>query len=154
MTDKKFTDAEVIKAIGYCADESKLGCPDDCPFSEECDENVFSLDKAIVDLIIRQKAELSKKDTEIDILIRKKEALRDEIAELKAEVERLQEELKITRAHVHNNGLEWGLISIKKSVDDTKSEAIKKFAERLSARICDNIEQSDNNPDNLYFQYG
>lgn len=37
-----------------------------------------------LDIINRQK-------TEIDILIRKKEALKDEISELKAEVERLQE---------------------------------------------------------------
>jgi chromosome segregation ATPase len=40
----------------------------------------------------RQKVELDKKDTEIDILIRKKESLRDEISELKAEIERLQKE--------------------------------------------------------------
>lgn len=44
--------------------------------------------------VAEQKAELSKKDTEIDILIRKKEALRDEIAELKAEVEGLKAENK------------------------------------------------------------
>ena len=34
---------------------------------------------------------IKQRDTEIDILIRKKEALKDEISELKAEVERLKE---------------------------------------------------------------
>jgi hypothetical protein len=42
----------------------------------------------LCDLINRQKSELEKKDTEIDILIRKKEALKDEIAEKDAEIDR------------------------------------------------------------------
>ena len=39
----------------------------------------------------RQKTEIEQKDIEIDILIRKKESLRDEICELQSEVERLKE---------------------------------------------------------------
>jgi predicted Zn-ribbon and HTH transcriptional regulator len=39
----------------------------------------------ILDLINRQKAEIKKKDIEIDILIRKNETLKDEIAEVKSE---------------------------------------------------------------------
>ena len=48
--------------------------------------------KNTLDLINRQKAEVEKKDIEIDILIRKKETLKDEISELMAEIERLQNE--------------------------------------------------------------
>ena len=69
------------------------------------------------------------------------------IEKRKAEIKGLTEELKTTRAYIHANGLEWGLMSVAKVIYDTKTEAIKEFAERLSARICDNIEQSDNNPD-------
>lgn len=42
----------------------------------------------------RQKAENEKKNTEIDILIEKKDTLQDENSELMAEVERLKEEIK------------------------------------------------------------
>ena len=59
----------------------------------------------------------------------------DLINRQKAEIERLKEELKITRAYVHDNGLEWGLISIKKLVDDTKSEAIKELAKEFVADL-------------------
>ena len=51
--------------------------------------------KASLDLINRQKAE-------IDILIRKKEALRDEIVEQQAEIERLKEDLAFREKQIEN----------------------------------------------------
>lgn len=45
-----------------------------------------------------QKSELEKKDIEIGILIRKKESLKDEIAELQAEIEKLKQNLN--EAHI------------------------------------------------------
>ena len=44
-----------------------------------------------INLINRQKAEIEKKNTEIDILIEKKDTLQDENSELMAEVERLKD---------------------------------------------------------------
>lgn len=44
----------------------------------------------LLEVVKSQKAEIETKDTEIGILIRKKEALRDEVAEQKAEKERLE----------------------------------------------------------------
>ena len=73
------TDTEIIKALECCAYGHK--CCDVCPY----DDNGFfcsdKMKKDAIDLINRQK-------TEIDILIRKKETLKDEIAELQAENER------------------------------------------------------------------
>lgn len=70
----------------------------------------------------RQKVELSKKDTEIDILIREKEALSDEISELQhkiascnAEIERLEFD------NVHWN--DW----------EVKCRAIKEFEHKILA---------------------
>ena len=77
-----------------------------------------------------------------------------EIKDLKAEIERLTEELKITRACVHDKGLEWGLISIKKLVDDTKTEAIKEFAEMLKNEIIsDTAYGCDTNQHTGYYDY-
>lgn len=57
------------------------------------DEDIknFSEDIAFLkEFINRQKAEIKQKDTEIDILIRKKETLKDELAEKQAEIEELK----------------------------------------------------------------
>ena len=58
----------------------------------ETNQNGGALVGDLLRIIKSQKAEIEKKDTEIDILIRKKHALRDEISELMAEVERLKDD--------------------------------------------------------------
>ena len=82
------TNDEIIKAFEICYGIDKvLGCTS-CPLYDEesfCQRiDDVSLEEKVFDLINRQKAE-------IDILIRKKEKLRDEICELQAENERLRE---------------------------------------------------------------
>lgn len=68
-------------------------------------------------IINRQKAE-------IDILIRKNERLKDEVSELRAEVERLQNE-RIERIR------ELTRVVYDKEIAEIKSEARKELAERL-----------------------
>lgn len=58
--------------------------------SAEIERLKKNLEEAHID-IREHMAEIEKKDTEIDILIRKKHSLRDEISELTAEVERLSD---------------------------------------------------------------
>ena len=79
-------DNDVIKALGCC---KSGGCEDGCPFYADR-EKCVKLDDIVLDLINRQK-------TEIDILIRKKEALRDEIAELELKNSELEIELQAMR---------------------------------------------------------
>ena len=101
--------------------------------------------KDVLDLINRQKAE-------IDILIRKKETLKDEIAEQQAEIERLQKAnglikyLKEAVCRVEIGGKEEVVdyvseeafysaitkkIKLMSDVQTAKAEAYKEFAERL-----------------------
>ena len=71
----------------------------------------------------------------------------DLINRQKAEIERLQKECEITRAYIHNNGLEWGLVSHLEFYKNQKSEVIKEFAERLKGKVdidlCEAIDCSD-----------
>ena len=73
----------------------------------------------ILDLLNSQKAEIENKNVEIDILIRKKKTLRDEISELSAEIERLQHKISELQHEILN----------------CKSEAIKEFAEKYEKAI-------------------
>ena len=59
---------------------------------------------------------------------------RSEFERLKAEIERLQKECEITRAYIHNNGLEWGLVSHLEFYKNQRVEAIKEFVERLKEK--------------------
>ena len=76
-------DAEIIKALECCS-EYKTFC-DECSYRlkrvEYCDSDLL---KDAVALINRQKAE-------IDILIRKKDALRDEVESLREENKQIKE---------------------------------------------------------------
>lgn len=97
------TDNDIIKALECCGFDEDMCL--DCPIQCDCEKDTEAMidrAKAILDLINRQKAEIAKKDTEIDILIRKKETLNDEIAELKAEIERLKELLKSSGEYINN----------------------------------------------------
>lgn len=67
MTDKKFTDEEIIKALEYCnADISKC---DKCMLQKECESNPFysAVAEYALELINRQKAEIErlKKETSV-----------------------------------------------------------------------------------------
>ena len=105
---------EIITALRCCADRG-------CEFCTEqgkpyCRETVASL---AWDLINRKDADLKQKHTEIDILIRKNARLKDEVSELRAEVERLK------------SPYEQQVEVSKKLEAEIASEARKEFAERL-----------------------
>ena len=151
MTDKKFTDEEIIKALEICTN-GKLGNEDciNCPYESgirlcsdylmldaldlinhltTTNKNYEATIKRADELIDTLKAEIEKLNVELVGMRGACESYKMHYDKAQAEIERLQEELKITRACVHNNGLEWGLISIKKLVDDTKTKAIKEMTE-------------------------
>ncbi len=85
------TDNEIIKALECCEKPVGKGCKE-CPlYNTDC--TAINLGAIALDLINRQKAEIEKKDTEIEILIRKKHALRDEVEEKEAEIFKLKAEI-------------------------------------------------------------
>ena len=60
MTDKKFTDGEIIKSLEYCLAD-RIEC-DKCALQRECESNPFysAIAKYALDLIKRQKAEIKR----------------------------------------------------------------------------------------------
>jgi chromosome segregation ATPase len=140
------TDAEIIKALEECTGVIclEISC-DKCPNNYgTCKEHIHrkALDlinrlqaknkefdeKLIIQkgLIDTQKAELDKKDTEINILIRKKETLNDEISELKAEIERLE-----------------GILDRRCDVCPAVTTALNEFATRLKGAKVYSLERHE-----------
>ena len=54
------TDEQIIKALEICSDKLIISCPDDCPFYDECEEDLYVLKRQALDLINRQKAEIER----------------------------------------------------------------------------------------------
>ena len=128
------TDNEIIKGFEdfinrLCGDISSLSVADRILL-----QDAFRL-------MLRQKTEIDKKDTEIDILIRKKESLMDEISELKAEIERLQTEKRVLNiAMSKQNYLMTNLQKVVKRIVKkfnmtTRAEAIKEFEKLVARRL-------------------
>lgn len=111
MTDKKFTDEEIIKALECCIKSETLeDClKSKCPFSKECD------------LINRQKAEYENLDTKL-------KTMRGAANSYKAENERLNEIIKNCHKEI--------LQKCDSCNNRIKTEAYKEFAERIR-ECCD-----------------
>ena len=154
------TDNEIIKALECCIN-SKFGCDEKCLFFDK-DYGLAGCLQKFLDLINRQKAE-------IDILIRKKETLQDEVAELQAKNERLTEKVEALGDPIES--AQYELFELReenrelhkicnqaiKTYKETKAEAIKEFAERLkdktsyakdvfdyTEKLVVNVEEIDN----------
>lgn len=127
--EEEMTDNEIIKALRCCKTPVGSGACNSCPLKDIRDNlrkedakscTTIMIENAL-DLINRLKAEIEKKNVEIDILIRKKETLKDEISELRAEVESLQKANE-------------SFSCMGKLYSEIKSEARKEFAERLKKK--------------------
>lgn len=111
MTDKKFTDEEIIRNYEWC-----IGCTSDrcreCTMDEEgfCEEELQDL---VLDLINRQKEEIE--DLKVELA-----AMRGAANSYKAEIKRLKGSV------ITNNIMESQRIK-----REAKSEAYKDFAEKL-----------------------
>lgn len=116
MTDKKYTDEEIIKALEYCnADRNEC---DKCVLKRKCESNPFYSPVAeyALDLINRQKAEIER---------------------LKKCPKCVYEyDGEVTEYCVQ------GPCSNFKTVEQIKSEAYKEFAERLKD-MCEEIIKQD-----------
>lgn len=142
------TDEQIVKALELCFSEDFGKC-EECPLKNQKDE-VFTCIKSkqifALDLINKQKAELKKKDIEIDILIRKKETAYDECEELKAEIERLKEDnnfhIRLEALLVEQRDGRDKLVEqidaqndeLRMKLKTAKSEAIKEFWDKLKEK--------------------
>ena len=82
---------EIIKGLECCLEEANC---EECPYDEYCSQFKNNVLEDALHLINRQQAEIQQKDTEISILIRKKDTLRDEIEELQGVIENIYKQLK------------------------------------------------------------
>ena len=105
MTERKFTDEEVIKALECCLNED---C-ENCPARTCCDDDTESFVKYVFDLITRLEAE--------------NRSLISEVNSYRQEVERLQNEQTIAKFEKN------------KDLANAKVEAVKEFAERLKDKL-------------------
>lgn len=113
------TDEQIIKAADICRTGECSGCPYHELYTASC---LNKLTKDVYHLINRQKAEIERLEKESiskekaynnEYFLRKK--IQDELKDYKAENERLLQKLQ-----------------------QAKSEAIKKFAEKVKREICKN----------------
>lgn len=124
------TDNEIIKEIEYCLEQ---GITSEC---DRCKDKIGCRDTLLhnaLNLINRQKAEIKRKDIEIDILIRKKKTLEDERLELRAEGKRIRityQDIPVKMERIYRIGGENAL------VEAIKSEAYKEFAEMLKTKYA------------------
>lgn len=126
-------DNDILGALRCCGDFDDC---DGCTYEDVCG-GLKNLTKSATDIIIRQKAEIKKKDIEIDILIRKKEMLRDVIAELQKQIQDYAH--TIVMLNDHNKGMHQCCdYAAKHFVADAKrikADAIKEFADRLKENL-------------------
>ena len=128
MTDNEIFANEILcirrRSSGSC--NGGTDC-NSCDLIMEDSDIISAYERAMKnnDLINRQKAE-------IDILIRKKESLRDEIAEQQAEIERLKGENKQIR-----NDCRWCEDWQTKELLGERTKAIKEFWEKVRVTIDD-----------------
>jgi hypothetical protein len=150
--ERDMTDNEIIKALECCISSSTSLACFKCPMAKnkECNGSNTNVNKLVVedalDLINRQKAELENQNLEIDILIRKKETLRDEISALSAEVERLKDRNRKCIYLSDEETSEHCVDSICPKFiteEQIKSEAIREFAKEVVDEKFSNYDKTD-----------
>ena len=134
MTEN-LTDAEIIKALECCSIDNHIGVCKECPFTDVCDEDEQALQKHALDLINRQKAQITNLLEERDKLL--KECKRcgrkhgRKVSNMQKEIERLQAEVDKWKCAL-KNGCE-----ISKCINKgwVMNEAYREFASKLKCRI-------------------
>lgn len=131
MTDKKFTDEEIIEALDLCTQQNgSIPCYD-CPCWNDDEQECKGIDyTATLNLIKRQKAEIENAKARIKICA-------EVIERQDAEIKRVKEcpkcvyeyDGEITEYCVQ------GPCSNFKTVEQIKAEAYKEFAERLKSYL-------------------
>lgn len=121
MTDKKFTDEEIIKALKLCSKSLSIKTCQKCPFylQTNC---VSALKLNALDLINRQKAEIEKLKSKYGKLCEYAEKKEFELAEINADISWFRE-AKFSR--------------LAPAIKEIKVEACKEFAEKLKEKRWD-----------------
>lgn len=130
MTDKKFTDDDVIKALEICAklDFSLNECKE-CPYKGECGTKDGNMPADALALINRQKAEITRLITSNSQLEARVCADRTAIERLQGAVQEWVDGKCLSQKHLLMIG------KLQNEIETAKAEAIKEFAENLTQDI-------------------
>ncbi len=112
MTDHKFTDDEIIKALELCSklDLSFEEC-DKCPYKGECGTKDGNMPADAFALINRQKAEIERLNKEVD---------------------------RLSQCVLYHDGI---VSDLEKDLFDARAETIKEFAEKMKG-VIPNIDDT------------
>lgn len=157
MTENRLTDNEIIKALKCHANEDLATC-EDCPLLniQGC---AYKLSEKALDLITRQKAENEELISKLDELESEytfyKISAQEQIEALIAGQETLQKALAEKNAYIEDLKIENEHLAV--FLVETKSEAVKEFAERFLKKIHENhylLSDKHNSTDNGMFTIG
>jgi hypothetical protein len=114
MTERKFTDEQIIKALEHCTSSTTSEACNGCPFydTDVCIEMDNALNIYALDLINRQRAEIERLHSEV-------------------------KEKTETIVFLKDQATGWSIdfCNLKAKLNTAKSEAIKEFAEGLKKRL-------------------
>lgn len=121
MTDKKFTDEEIIKALEYCnADRNEC---DKCVFQRECESNPFysAVAEYALNLINRQKSEIERLKKEVSVARDAYTSIQDRYEHTKTEAYKAFAENAVIRLtnNYHSKYAHW--------IDDTIYSLLKEM---------------------------
>ena len=129
------TDKQIIKAL-ECKTHKKC---EDCPYVNEiCTHFELVRVEHILDLINRQKAENLSLQNKVELLEQAKKMLKEDsdksresamevIRKQEAEIERLTDEIRITREYIHRNNLEYDLLDFSLAKKRLRDELVKEM---------------------------
>ena len=145
MTDKKFTQKEVIKALECCSEPAGKCCCEECPLHHRDDSCTTALIKQAVELVKRLKTRIVRYQLKNTNQRNALASLNKKVAEQRAEIERLSQPVfimetnEMTDDEIKRLLTKPAMLTIKPSDNTIRTEAIKEFAERLKCRIREYI---------------
>lgn len=133
MTDNKYTDEEIIKALNICTQQnSSIPCCD-CPCWDDDEQDCEVIDDTVIlDIINRQKAEIEKLKSNYSKLCKYTEKKELELAEINADISWFRE-AKISRLAP----------AIKEIKAEAYAEACKEFADKLKKKCYEDFEETN-----------
>lgn len=128
MTDHKFTDDEIIKALECCSkDVPLLNSCTDCPFNgKKC---AALLPQTTLALINRQKAEIESLNAVYADMTESLRLAAEANKDMQAERQRLNKEVdRLSQCVLYHDGI---VSDLEKDLFNAKADAIKEFAEAV-----------------------
>ena len=117
MTEHKFTDEEVIKALECCSQSGMINCRA-CPYEASCNMGESKMQAHALDLIKRQKAEIERLDT----IVNPKEHGESFFMMINEAKERAEAKIRQLKAEAVNDFIEKCRTALKNEIEISNNE--------------------------------